>query len=457
MKNVTLQYVCTECGRVESKWLGRCPDCGSWNSFSEEVIQKQSKGVRKQLVSDANKSQPVVLSEVTIGDDFRFSSGIEELDRVLGGGIMSEGSVLLGGEPGIGKSTLMLQLLGSIKNKKLLYVSGEESIKQVRSRAERIKIPLDSIQLFSETRLEALLEIIQQTHYDVIVVDSLQTLSSDQLPSASGSVSQMRMCASELVDRAKHLGSALFFVGHITKEGQIAGPKVIEHIVDTVLYFEQASSGVRVIRAAKNRFGSVDEIGIFLMSERGLSSVKNPAGFFLSERSQGELPAGIAFSAVVEGSRTFLVEIQALVIPAKSGYSRLYSERIDTALVTRIAAVLERHAQIPLFDKDIYVNVAGGIKLSEVAIELPLALALFSASTSTPLSPHLISMGEVSLAGEIRPVGFGDKRIKGSIELGFTTILAPASMPFEQEATILRCSRIEEAIEKVKRVSQKVS
>jgi len=446
MKKLSLQYVCSQCGRVESKWLGRCPDCETWNSFVEETVKIQSKAERKALVRDPNKTQVYTLKEIEIDSDFRYSSGISELDRVLGGGIMRGGTILLGGEPGIGKSTLMLQLLGAIQGRSVLYVSGEESPGQVRMRAERIGVPLARIKLFNNTHLEPLVQIIHNQKPDVLVIDSLQTLASEEIPSASGSVSQMRTCTMELVDAAKQVGSTIFFIGHITKEGQIAGPKAIEHIVDTVLYFEQAGSGVRIVRAVKNRFGSVDEIGIFLMTEKGLVPVQDPAGFFISERKDGVLPAGIAFTAVIEGSRTFLVEIQALIIPAKGGYARVYSERIDNARVTRVAAVLERHAKIFFSDKDIYVNVAGGIKLSEVSIELPLALALYSAATGKSLPKSMVAMGELSLAGEVRPVGFGEKRSKGALDMGFSTILAPSAMPLDQEATIYRCDRIDEAI-----------
>ena len=457
MKDTTTQYVCSQCGRIETKWLGRCPDCGSWNSFSEEIVKKASKSKKAQLVSDTNKIQTLTLKEIEIDQDFRYSCGISEFDRVLGGGIMRGGTVLLGGEPGIGKSTLMLQLLGSIKNRSVLYVSGEESPGQVKTRAQRIGVPLNAVTLYNDTRLEPLLEEMRRNHYDVLVIDSLQTLSSSEIPSPPGSVNQMRMCSMELVDSAKHEGSSIFFIGHITKEGQIAGPKAIEHIVDTVLYFELAGSGVRIVRAVKNRFGSVDEIGIFLMTEKGLVAVQDPAGFFISERKTGNLPAGIAFTAVLEGTRTFLVEIQALTIPAKSGYTRVYSERIDTARVTRVSAVLERHANIQLSDKDIYVNVAGGIKLSEVSIELPLALALYSAVSGKALPATMISMGELSLAGEVRPVGFGDKRVKGAVDMGFTQILAPQSMPLEQKASIFRAERIDEAISLLQRMSMPIS
>lgn len=446
VKDFPIRYVCAQCGRIETKWLGRCPDCGSWNSFSEEVVRQKATAGKKQLVSDPNKMQPLPLSEIEVGADFRFPSGISELDRVLGGGMMRGGTVLLGGEPGIGKSTLMLQMLGGVKHHRVLYVSGEESPGQVRTRAQRIQVPLDRVTLFSDTRLEPLLEVMHSQRPDVMVVDSLQTLSSAELPSAAGSVNQMRLCSMELVDVAKQQGISLFFIGHITKEGQIAGPKAIEHIVDTVLYFDQAGSGVRIVRAVKNRFGSVDEIGIFLMSEEGLVPVRDPAGFFLSERSTGQLPAGIAFTAVVEGSRTFMVEIQALTIPAKSGYSRVYSERIDTARVSRVAAVLERHAGMQFSDQDIYVNVAGGIRLSEVSIELPLALALYSAATGKPLPTSMVSIGELSLAGEVRPVGFGEKRVKGALDMGFSTVLAPGSMSLGNGVTVVKCNRLDEAI-----------
>jgi DNA repair protein RadA/Sms len=250
----------------------------------------------------------------------------------------------------------------------------------------------------------------------------------------------------ELVDAAKELGTALFLVGHVTKDGQLAGPKIIEHIVDTVLYFDQSGADVRIIRASKNRFGSVDEIGIFLMSEKGLVPVKDPAGFFISERASGELPPGIAFTAVVEGSRTFLVEIQALTVPSKGGYSRVYSERIDSARVTRIAAVLEKHAHVQLSEQDIYVNVAGGIRLNEVSIDLPLALALYSAATGKALPDKLVSIGELSLAGEVRPVGYGEKRVKGAAEMGFTTILAPRAMVLGEALDSWRCDRLADAI-----------
>lgn len=341
---------------------------------------------------------------------------------------MRGSSILLGGEPGIGKSTLMLQMIEKCSfDRSVLYVSGEESPSQVKLRAQRLGLSLPKISIFCDTRIEVLVTVLQKMKPQVVVVDSLQTLSSGEVASPAGSVNQIRFCSTELVGISKQLGISLFLVGHVTKEGVLAGPKVIEHLVDTVLYFDQVGSGIRLIRAAKNRFGSVDEIGIFHMGEKGLTAVPNPSSFFITDREGQSAPAGIAYTAVVEGTRTFLVEIQALTVPSKNGFSRVYSDKIDTARVTRIAAILERHAQIRLNDQDIYVNVAGGMKLSEVSIDLPLALALWSALKGVSLPSSLVSFGELSLAGEVRTVGFSEKREKAASELGFERVLLPKS------------------------------
>lgn len=455
MKELVTRFVCTQCGRIESKWLGRCPDCGSWNSFTEETIrQTPKKGGKASPSASASGTEtvekPRSLAKVVVEPEFRFETGITELDRVLGGGVMRGSSILLGGEPGIGKSTLMLQVLakcgGDTSKRKVLYISGEESPGQVRLRAERLGLPLDAITIFCDTRLEEISQVMQNEKPAVVVIDSLQTLTSSDIASVAGSVNQIRCCSMELISQAKQLGIALFLVGHVTKEGVLAGPKVIEHMVDTVLYFDQAGTGVRLIRAAKNRFGSVDEIGIFLMTSTGLEAVQDPAGFFISERTEGEVPPGIAYTAVVEGSRTFLVEIQALCVPAKGGFSRVYSDRIDTARVTRVAAVLERHASVRLNDQDIYVNVAGGMKLSEVSIELPLALALWSAATGKSLPDKLVSFGELSLAGEARSVGFGEKREKAASDMGFRRLLLPKSMVTGKRLAVCRCNTVKDAL-----------
>lgn len=426
MKGKEIQYVCSQCGRSESKWLGRCPDCGSWNSFEEEVAKAQPSGKRAIISTQAS---PIALEAVAVDPLYRFETGISELDRVLGGGVMRGSSVLLGGEPGIGKSTLMVQVLSACsKGRSVLYVSGEESPSQVKLRAQRLGLDLKRIDIFCDTRCEVLVKLLSSSTYDVVVIDSLQTLESEEIPSPAGSVNQIRFSSTMLVGVCKQRGISLFLIGHVTKEGTLAGPKVIEHLVDTVVYFEQVSGGVRLIRSTKNRYGSVDEIGIFTMGQEGLKPVVNPASFFISERGDGPLPAGIGFTSVVEGSRSFLVEIQALTTQAKGGYSRIYSDRIEAARVTRVAAILERHAGLRIGEQDIYVNVGGGIKLSEVAIELPLALALWSALTNRSLPNNMASFGELSLAGEVRTVSYYEKRLKAAQELGFKRIVLPRSV-----------------------------
>ena len=422
MKEGAVRYVCSECGHIEAKWTGRCPECGSWNTFSEEkVVPKQKGKAEPAPVIDESVRK---LSEIPYEKAMRVSSGIDELDRVLGGGVMRPSSVLVGGEPGIGKSTIMEQMLSNLADAaEVLYVSGEESPSQVRLRADRLGLRSDRISVFCDTRLEALLDIIERIRPGYIVIDSLQTLYSASVASLAGSPNQVRACCMELSLLAKRIGSAIFFIGHVTKDGNIAGPKIVEHMVDTVLYFEGAESGMRLLRASKNRFGSVDEIGLFLMDEKGLRGVKDPTGVFLSSRTGDELPSGIAFTPVVEGSRIFVVEIQALVVPAKSSLQRIYSERIDSARVSRVAAILQRHAGLQLADQDIYVNVAGGMRLSEVSIELALALALYSSRQDIPIPRGVASFGELSLAGEVRPVAFHERRVKSLASMGYKRVI----------------------------------
>jgi DNA repair protein RadA/Sms len=439
-------FVCGNCGYQSPKWLGRCPECGSWNSFSEETVSAAKKG--SSSVPTPNDSEEAKsLSDVVIEPEFRFKTGIEEFDRVIGGGVNKGSSILLGGEPGIGKSTLALQVLEKVSaTYKVLYICGEESPAQIKQRALRLKLSTDNIIIYCDTRLEPIIDTIRKVKPTLIVIDSMQTLASADVSSVAGSVNQIRACTLEIIMASKQISSAVILIGHVTKEGLLAGPKVVEHLVDTVLYFDQASSGVRLVRASKNRFGSIDEIGIFRMTEKGLVPVKESQGLFISDRNTENLPAGIAFTAVVEGSRTFLVEIQALVVNAKSGYSRVYSDKIDNARVTRIAAVLERHAGIALSDKDIYVNVAGGIKLSDVSIELPLALALFSAASSIPIDSSAVSFGEISLAGEVRPVGFLEKRAKAASELGFSKAIIPRIKNPGRTLEYVVCQTISQAL-----------
>ncbi len=415
-------YSCTACGHHESKWLGRCPSCGAWNTFVEQTIslgEKGSQKIKTPLV------ETVLLGDVSAKGTKRISSGISELDRVLGGGIMPGSAILLGGEPGIGKSTLMLQLLSSSSISPALYISGEESPVQIRMRADRLHLQLGQMELLHDTNLEHIEQVIRKKTPGIIVIDSIQTLYSEEIGPVPGSASQIRYTCMELIDWAKRYGSAIFFIGHVTKDGLIAGPKIIEHMVDTVINFEQAVTGVRIIRASKNRFGSVDEIGVFTMDQIGLVPVPDAAAFFLGQREE-IVPAGSIAAAVFGGSRTFMVEIQALTVPAKSGYSRVYSDKIDTARVSRVSAVLEKHLGLSFSSCDMYVNVAGGIRLNEVGIELPLALALYSALTGKRLSGNMLAVGELSLAGEIRRVQHLEKRVKTASEMGFLSMIGPA-------------------------------
>ena len=415
-------FICSSCQHQESKWLGRCPECGSWNSFREAAGAAAPKAAARE-----REAEPIPLASIETREGLRLDAGSEEVNRVLGGGIMKESAVLIAGEPGTGKSTLMLQLAARIRTRgRVLYVSGEESPAQIRLRAGRLGITGESqIEVFSGTELAGILRVCDRLKPVVVIVDSIQTIYAEDIGTVPGTVNQVRLCGQELIDWAKTHGAALFLVGHVTKEGFIAGPKVLEHLVDTVLHFETGSSGIRLLRAAKNRFGSVDEIGIFQMGEEGLAQVDNPAALFLTRR-EGVQPPGIVAAPVYEGSRVLLVEIQSLTVPAKGGVSRVFSDRIDAGRVSRMAAVLEKHLKARLSDQDLYVNVGGGLRVSEVAIELPLAVALYSARINQPVPALTAVVGEVSLAGEVHAVPHLDKRVRAASEMSFTRLLHPA-------------------------------
>ncbi|MCR5761091.1 MAG: DNA repair protein RadA [Sphaerochaetaceae bacterium] len=422
-KTEAVRYVCSMCGHSSPKWLGRCPSCGEWNSFTEEKTAPASRGGKN--VSSSSQS----LSSIPVENEFRFSSGISELDRVLGGGIVHGSSVLVGGEPGIGKSTLMLQVCHLCSARGLvLYVSGEESASQVRQRAERLGLDLERINILCETHLEAICHVIRTEKPQLVVIDSLQTIMSEEFSSVPGSVPQMRGSCLEINTVAKQNGCSVFFIGHVTKEGTIAGPKIIEHMVDTVLYFEESELDNRLIRASKNRFGAADEIGIFEMGQNGLTPIKDPSSFFISKRENNELSPGTAYATISEGSRTFVVEIQALVTDAKSSYTRVFSEKIDSQRIMRTAAILERHAGLRLSDRDIYINVAGGIRVNEVSVELAVAAAIYSAFTGKSLDGDAVWMGELSLSGEVRPVSYGERRLKAADDMGFKKAYLASSM-----------------------------
>ncbi|MGA2974150.1 MAG: DNA repair protein RadA [Spirochaetia bacterium] len=423
-------FECSGCGHQEPRWLGRCPECGTWNSFAE--VPAEAPASRSASSKGKKTALPIPLSSIETRDGMRMDTGIAEMNRVLGGGLMRGSSVLVGGEPGIGKSTLMLQVAARIATPgRSLYVSGEESPGQLRMRADRLAVSSQRIEVLAETELTAIMQVLEQVKPVLIIVDSLQTLYTREVNALPGTVNQIKVCTQEMVEWARSRGAGIFLVAHVTKEGAIAGPKLVEHLVDTVLAFEQASAEVRTLQAVKNRFGSVDEIGFFRMTENGLAEVDDASSLFLTRR-EGEIPAGVAVAPVFEGSRALLIEIQALTVPAKSGISRIYSDRIDSGRVARMAAVLEKHLGLHLAEHDIYVNVAGGIRIAEVGVELPLALALYSARVNAPLPVRTAVIGEVSLTGEVRPVPSLEKRFRACREMGFETLIGPANSEGEK-------------------------
>jgi DNA repair protein RadA/Sms len=428
-------FKCTSCGREEPKWLGRCPECGEWNTFAETV--SELKTGRSARGGELPQSFP--LSSVDPIEGSRVGSGIKELDRVLGGGIMRRSAVLVGGEPGIGKSTLMLQIAALAETKgRILYISGEESAGQIRMRADRMGIDgaerTDRIEIFCSGKLDEVEKVLEAVKPVLVMVDSVQTLQTEEAGPVPGTVNQMKFCSYKLISWIKEHDAALFLAAHVTKEGIISGPRTLEHMVDAVLYFEQNDGDSRFIRAVKNRFGSVDEIGIFTMGEKGLRAVDDTGLLFLVRRD-GALPAGVATAAVLEGSRTILVEIQALTVPSKGAVNRVFSDKIDSGRVSRVAAVLEKHLGLRLSDQDLYVNVAGGIRIQDVGAELALAFAVYSARTGLPLPAGTVIAGELSLTGEVRPVRRLPGRIKTARNLGFSFFLGPPSENSRAEET----------------------
>lgn len=439
-------FVCDSCGHDEPKWLGRCPACGEWNTFKElRIPSASSSSAVSPGTSPVPGRSPTMLAELDSTPPERFPSGTAELDRVLGGGLAPGSTVLLGGEPGIGKSTLMIQAAVTLPGCGL-YISGEESAGQIKSRADRLELPQNSLKILCEVDIDILIGVLNAESPSFVVVDSIQTLVSADAGSIPGTPNQVKIAAHRLTTWAKQSGIPIFLIAHLTKEGTIAGPKVIEHLVDTVLYFDHTPGDLRILRASKNRMGSVDEVGLFRMGPSGLSAVANPEGVFLEHRGAAA-PAGSAVAAVYEGSRVLLAEIQALVVTSKGGMGRVYSDRIDAARVSRTAAVLERHAGLRFSDQDIYVNVAGGLRIIDTGAELALALALASARAAKPLPAHWAAVGELTLAGEIRAVPHLRRRIKTAVDSGLTAWTAPAaadeSGPFPGRGT--PCTALKEA------------
>jgi DNA repair protein RadA/Sms len=445
-------YSCTECGGQVLKWQGQCPHCQAWNTLVEALAEAAPAGAnRYSRIADAGKPQR--LSEVEAREENRIPSGMEEFDRVLGGGLVPGGVVLIGGEPGIGKSTLLLQSLAAVgKSRKVLYVTGEESPQQIALRAKRIGVDASSVVIFPDTNLQRIESVIRSEQPEVAVIDSIQTLYFDELQSAPGSVAQVRECAARLTRVAKSAAATMVLIGHVTKEGAIAGPRVLEHMVDTVLYFEgDTHSSFRLIRAFKNRYGAVHELGVFAMTEKGLKGVSNPSALFLSQH--GAEVAGSCVMVTQEGTRPMLVEIQALVDDARAPNPRRLSVGLEQARLALLLAVLHRHAGIACFDQDVFVNAVGGVKIDEPAADLAVLLAIVSSLKNTPLPAKLVVFGEVGLAGEVRPVQRGQERLREAAKLGFTQALIPhANRPRQPIAglEVMAVRRVEEAVVRVR-------
>jgi DNA repair protein RadA/Sms len=442
-------YSCTECGASSPKWQGQCPGCGEWNTLVETIAEKAT-GHRFESLAPTARLQN--LSEIEARETERIPTGIGEFDRALGGGLVPGGVVLIGGDPGIGKSTLLLQALSLLSlNQKVLYISGEESGEQVALRARRLSLDTRQLQLMAEINLERILHTLQAELPQVAVIDSIQTLWSDQLSSAPGSVAQVRECAAQLTRLAKQAGITIILVGHVTKDGALAGPRVLEHIVDTVLYFEgDTHSSFRLVRAVKNRFGAVNELGVFAMTDKGLKGVNNPSALFLSQH--GQEVAGSCVMVTQEGTRPLLVEIQALVDTAHGNPRRL-TVGLDAQRLAMLLAVLHRHAGIVCFDQDVFVNAVGGVKISEPAADLAVILSITSSLKNKPLPSKFIVFGEVGLAGEVRPAPRGQERLKEAAKLGFTRAIIPeANRPKQAIAgmEVIAVKRVEEAVARIR-------
>ncbi|MCL4316313.1 MAG: DNA repair protein RadA [Gammaproteobacteria bacterium] len=444
-----LLYSCNACGAQSPKWAGQCPDCGAWNTLTETLVSGNT-GRHARYAPLSAASSVVEMAEVPHQDEARLATGVAELDRVLGGGLVIGSVVLIGGDPGIGKSTLLLQTLAALSERlQALYVTGEESLQQVSVRAQRLGLPGKKLRLLAETQVERILEAAAREQPRVMVIDSIQTLYTDLLQSAPGSVAQVRESAAQLVRYAKHAHCALFLVGHVTKEGTLAGPRVLEHMVDTVLYFEGDSGNTfRLIRAVKNRFGAVNELGVFAMTDKGLREVTNPSAIFLSRHEQ-PVP-GSVIMVTREGSRPLLVEVQALVDESQGGNPRRVTLGLDQNRLAMLLAVLHRHSGVAMYDQDVYVNVVGGVRVSETAADLAVLLAALSSLRNRPLPSDLVVFGEVGLAGEIRPVQSGEPRLREAFKHGFKRAVIPkANAPKSgvKGMEIIAVQRLSEALE----------
>ena len=417
-------YVCQNCGVSSPKWIGRCPSCGEWNSFVEEVVAKEPV-IKTQIAGFETITQkPALITDVETTIESRIDTNNQELNRVLGGGLVNGSLVLIGGEPGIGKSTLVLQVVLNLQDIRTLYVSGEESVSQLKLRAERLKFNNPDCYIVSETSLEQIFVHVQNVKPDLLIVDSIQTITPENIESSPGSVSQVRECAAALLKFCKTSGVPVLLIGHINKEGSIAGPKVLEHIVDTVLQFEGDQHYMyRILRPIKNRFGSTSELGIFEMQQSGLREVSNPSELLLSQNHEGL--SGVAIASAIEGVRPFLIEVQSLVSSAAYGIPQRSSTGFDLRRLNMLLAVLEKRAGFKLSQKDVFMNIAGGIKVNDPAIDLAVISAILSSSMDIALEPHICLAGEVGLSGEIRPINRIEQRIHEAEKLGFKKIIIP--------------------------------
>lgn len=441
-------YVCQNCGNDSPKWIGKCPACGEWNTYVEEIVSKETKQSVQFAGLQMTKEKPVLISEVETTDEARIDTRSNELNRVLGGGLVSGSLVLIGGEPGIGKSTLVLQVVLNMKGLKTLYISGEESVKQIKLRAERLNVDHSSCYVVSETSLEQIFVHVQNIQPDLVVVDSIQTVSTETIESSPGSVSQVRECAAALLKFCKTTSIPVFLIGHINKEGSIAGPKVLEHIVDTVLQFEGDQHYMyRILRSIKNRFGSTSELGIFEMQQSGLREVSNPSELLLTQNHEGL--SGVAIASAVEGIRPFLIEVQSLVSSAAYGTPQRSCTGFDLRRLNMLLAVLEKRVGFKLAQKDVFLNIAGGIKVNDPAIDLAVISAILSSNVDIAIEKHVCMAGEVGLSGEIRPINRIEQRIKEAEKLGFTKMIIPY---FDLKGINLGKSNIE--IIRVKKVEE---
>jgi len=436
-------FYCQSCGYESSKWMGQCPGCREWNTFVEETVTKTSRA-GTGTVSAArrpDRTAPSVLSDIVIRKEDRITTGMKELDRVLGGGIVQGSMTLVGGDPGIGKSTLLLQVCRNLSGQghKVLYISGEESLSQIKMRADRIGQFSRDMLLLCETNLGEIAEAIRQYKPEAVVIDSIQTMYNEDVSAAPGSVSQVRESTGVLLQLAKGLGVSVFIVGHVTKEGTVAGPRVLEHMVDTVLYFEgDRHASYRILRGVKNRFGSTNEIGVFEMQEQGLAEVQNASEYMLSGRPEGA--SGSVVVCTMEGTRPLLIEIQALVCHSNFGIPRRQTTGTDFNRVNLLMAVLEKRAGVQLAGCDAYVNITGGIKVTEPAIDLGIVLAILSSFKGRPLNPRMIAFGEVGLSGEVRAVSQTPQRVSEAEKLGFDTCILPAACAEECKKNLKECS-----------------